>query len=96
MNIKDNLGERMKRYEDVSRNVLTPRMPVIVRVDGRAFHTFTKGFLPFDTILRSTMVDAAKEVAKEMQGFDVAYHQSDEVSFLLTDYAEFETSAWFD
>lgn len=92
----DTLGDRMKRYENVSRTQLTNRMPVIVRVDGRAFHTFTKGFLPFDLVLQRSMVDAAKKVAEEMQGFEVAYHQSDEVSFLLTDYAEFETSAWFD
>lgn len=93
---KDSLGTRMKRYEDVSRNSLTPRMPVIVRVDGRAFHTYTRGFQPFDNSLRDAMVDAAKAVAAEMQGFEVAYHQSDEVSFLLTDYASLETSSWFD
>lgn len=86
----------MKRYEDVSRGTLTPRLPVIVRVDGRAFHTYTRGFRPFDYVLQKTMVQAAQKVAEEMQGFEVAYHQSDEVSFLLTDYAEINTSAWFD
>ncbi len=92
----DTLGDRMKRHEVVTRTHLTRRMPVIVRVDGRAFHTYTKGMLPFDNSLRDAMVDAAIAVAAEMQGFEVAYHQSDEVSFLLTDYATFETNAWFD
>lgn len=92
----DSLGDRMKRYEETSRTLLTPRTPVIVRVDGRAFHTYTRGFRPFDHVLRNTMVEAAKKVAEEMQGFEVAYHQSDEVSFLLTDYADVDTSAWFD
>lgn len=92
----DSLGDRMKRYETVSSGALTTRMPVIVRIDGRAFHTYTRGFRPFDHVLQKTMVQAAQKVAEEMQGFEVAYHQSDEVSFLLTDYAELNTSAWFD
>ena len=37
----DNLGDRMKMYEDVNRNYLTRRMPVIIRVDGKAFHSIT-------------------------------------------------------
>lgn len=45
------LAKRMKKYEAVSKNVLMRRTPVIIRVDGRAFHTFTKGFQkPFDEV----------------------------------------------
>lgn len=41
--------KRMKEYEAVSKTRLTKRMPVIIRVDGRAFHTFTRGFnKPYD------------------------------------------------
>jgi tRNA(His) guanylyltransferase len=92
----EKLGDRMKRHEQGSRSVLPIRTPVIVRVDGRAFHTFTRGFKPFDNALRNAMIGAASKVASEMQGFQVAYHQSDEVSFLLTDYSTLETCAWFD
>lgn len=90
------LAERIKRYEAASRYLATQRMPLIVRVDGRAFHTFTKGMLrPFDTKLMTAMVDAALEVAKDMQGFKAAYVQSDEVTFLLTDYDSLESQGWF-
>ena len=45
-NQRDSLGDRMKRYEYVSRNYLTRRVPVIIRIDGKAFHTFEKAFRP--------------------------------------------------
>jgi len=91
------LGDRIKRYEAATRYLATQRMPLIVRVDGRAFHTFTKGMeRPFDAKLMSAMVESAKEVAKDMQGFKVAYVQSDEVTFCLTDYDSLETQGWFD
>lgn len=48
----DSLGDRMKGYEGVSRNFLTRRVPAIIRLDGKAFHTFTKGMeKPFDPVL---------------------------------------------
>ena len=86
----------MKGYESCYRFHLTKRTPVILRIDGRAFHTFTRTFRkPFDYHLIETMVESAKRVAREMQGCVAFYHQSDEVSFLLNDYKTFETSAWF-
>lgn len=91
------LGDRIKRYENVYRATATPRMPLMVRVDGRAFHTFTRGLSkPFDPGLMSAMVSAAVEVAKDMQGFKAAYIQSDEATFCITDYDSLETSGWFD
>lgn len=97
MSNKDTLGDRVKRYESVSKPLLTRRTPVIVRVDGKAFHTFTRGCdKPFDKQLIKAMVYAANETAKQMQGFKLAYVQSDEASFLITDYDTLETSAWFD
>ena len=55
-NKKDSLGDRMKKYEGVSRNYLTRRVPVIIRLDGKAFHTFTKGFKkPFDEVLTAVI-----------------------------------------
>jgi tRNA(His) 5'-end guanylyltransferase len=91
------LGDRIKRYEAATRYLATQRMPLIVRVDGRAFHTFTKGMeKPFDKKLMGAMVEAARAVAHDMQGFKAAYVQSDEVTFCLTDYDELETQGWFD
>lgn len=96
-NNKDTLGDRVKRYEAVSKPLLSRRTPVIVRVDGKAFHTFTRGFeKPFDKELVQAMAYAAAKTAESIQGFKLAYVQSDEASFLLTDYDTLETSPWFD
>lgn len=93
----DSLGDRMKtNYENVFRQTLIRRMPVIIRVDGKAFHTFTKGLKrPASSNFRECMLYAVKNTAEQMQGFKVAYTQSDEASFLLTDYDTHETSPWF-
>lgn len=91
------LGDRIKRYEAVTNMHATRRMPLMIRVDGRAFHTFTRGMdRPFDQKIINAMVDAASAVAKEMQGFKAAYIQSDEATFCITDYDRIETEAWFD
>jgi len=92
----NSLGDRMKRYERSSKDFLTPRTPVIIRVDGRAFHTYTKGMKkPFDENLIEAMTYASKKVAQDMQGFKVGYIQSDEASFLITDYDDLNTQGWF-
>lgn len=97
MKNRNSLGERMKKYEAVSKFQLTPRSPVIVRIDGRAFHTFTKRCnKPFDDLLNKNMLYAASLTAKSMQGFKMAYVQSDEASFLLTDFDNINTQGWFD
>lgn len=94
---KTSLGDRMKNnYENISRYYLTCRMPVIVRLDGCHFHTFTKGFKkPFDNILVKTMQKAMKYLCENIQGCVLGYTQSDEISLVLTDYAELTTDAWF-
>ena len=94
---KTTLGDRMKNnYENITRYYLTRRMPVIIRVDGRSFHTFTKGFKkPFDDVLVKTMQDTMKYLCENIQGCVLGYTQSDEVSLVLTDYAELTTDAWF-
>jgi tRNA(His) 5'-end guanylyltransferase len=91
------LGTRIKRYEAASNFKLTPRSCLFIRVDGKAFHTFTKGCeKPFDQKLIDSMVEAAKETAKKMQGFKLAYVQSDECTFMLTDFDTLQTQGWFD
>jgi tRNA(His) 5'-end guanylyltransferase len=95
---KTSLGDRMKMYESVSRNTLVRRMPVILRVDGRAFHTFTKAAKferPFDGLMSVCMENVAFGLVREIQGAKLAYVQSDEVSVLITDYDTIATEAWF-
>lgn len=94
----DSLGDRMKSYyEDRSRFYLARRTPVIMRLDGRAFHTFTKDFeKPFDRDLVRSMAWTAAVLVEEIQGAALAYIQSDEISILIRDYENLESSAWFD
>lgn len=94
---KTTIGDRMKNnYENITRYYLTRRMPVIIRIDGKAFHTFTRGFKkPFDDVLVKTMQDTIKYLCENIQGCVLGYTQSDEISLVLTDYAELTTDAWF-
>ena len=95
---RDDLGNRMKTfYEQIPKARLMRRTPVVIRIDGKAFHTFTRGFKrPFDDVLIMTMQETAKYLCENIQGCSLAYTQSDEISLLLIDYQRFETSAWFD
>ena len=84
-------------YETRSRTFLTRRTPVIIRLDGKAFHTYTKGLdKPFDEGLIEDMAETARFLCSEIQGAKLAYVQSDEISILLTDYDKLGTDAWFD
>ena len=95
---KDSLGDRMKTYyENVPKTHLTRRQPVIIRIDGKAFHTFTRGFQrPFDDILIESMQETMKYLCENIQGCKMGYCQSDEISLLITDYENINTAAWFD
>lgn len=91
------LGDRMKRYAAVSDHRLMRRTPVIARIDGRAFHTFTKGLpRPFCLQFQIAMLEVAKSLCQGIDGCKLAYVQSDEINLLITDYETFETEAWFD
>lgn len=96
--MKDALGDRMKeRYEDRTRFSLPRRTYTIIRIDGRAFHTYTKNLRkPFDYELMEDFEDTAKALIQGIQGARFAYHQSDEISVLVTDFESDETEAWFD
>lgn len=84
-------------YESRSRMHLYRRMPVIIRLDGKAFHTFTKGFdKPFDAYMMRAMQETAKYLCENIQGCVLAYTQSDEISLLLIDYETLDSDAWFD
>lgn len=96
--MKDSIGDRMKEnYENRAKTKLLRRTPVIIRLDGKAFHTFTKEFnKPFDEILTLTMQKTMLALCKLVQGCVLGYTQSDEITLVLTDYTKLETSAWFD
>lgn len=95
---KDSLGDRMKNnYEDRQRFYLTRRTPVIMRLDGKAFHTVTKKAVkPYDDTIINIMQATALKLLQEIQGAKCAYVQSDEISILITDFDEINTEAWFD
>lgn len=95
---KDPIGDRLKRmYEDVFRAFLPRNTYAILRIDGKAFHTFTRGLeRPYDKRLADCLDAAAMTLCKEMMGAKFAYGQSDEYSFLFTDFDQAETEMmWF-
>ena len=94
----DELGTRIKaNYEQISNHRLTRRTPVIIRIDGKAFHSFTKGFdRPFDEVLGNAMVRTMEYLCNNIQGCIFGYTQSDEISLVLSDYKKLTTDAWFD
>jgi tRNA(His) 5'-end guanylyltransferase len=101
--MKDELGDRMKgNYEDRTRFSLPRRTYTIIRVDGKAFHTLTKGMpKPFtslfnDNVFAGFMDQTAKALCQHVQGAQLAYVQSDEISVLVTDFEKTTTDAWFD
>ena len=95
---RDSLGDRMKKnYEGVFRLQVPARMPVIIRVDGRAFHTLTRHCdRPFDAGLMAAMDSVACGLCEEIQGAQLAYVQSDEVSVLVHPYKRLQSQCWFD
>lgn len=93
----DSLGDRIKKYENSFRIKMPERMPVILRLDGCHFHSFTKGCKkPFDQDLIDCMNDTAKYLCENIQGCKIAYVQSDEISLLLVNYEKLNTNSWFD
>lgn len=95
---KQGLGDRMKsQYESRTRYFLPRRTYTIIRLDGKAFHTYTKKLdKPVSFPLMKCMNLAAEHLLKEVQGAKYAYVQSDEISILLTDFETPTTQAWFD
>ena len=98
MPLRDNLGTRMKEfYETIPKTRLMRRCPVAIRIDGKAFHTFTRGFdKPFDDVLVKSMQRTMKYLCENIQGCVFGYTQSDEITLILLDYQTLDTDAWFD
>lgn len=97
MPVRDDLGTRMKEfYEQVPKFRLTRRIPVAIRLDGKAFHTFTRGFeKPFDELLGQAMRATMQYLCENIQGCVFGYTQSDEITLILIDYQTLTTDAWF-
>lgn len=97
MPVKDDLGVRMKTfYEEIPKTRLMRRTPVAIRIDGKAFHTFTRGFKrPFDEVLIKTMQQTTQYLCQNIQGCVLGYTQSDEITLILVDYQTLTTEAWF-
>ena len=94
---KDSLGDRMKTYEAVSKNYLVRRAPVCIRLDGKSFHTFTRGLdRHFDSKFTELMQSTMLSFCNEIQGCVLGYTQSDEITLILIDYQNRDTCAWFD
>jgi tRNA(His) guanylyltransferase len=101
---KTTIGDRMKRYEVVTKSLVTPRTPLIIRVDGKAFHTFTKrlnekvdptcSYGPSQK-MHNVMMNTTQAMCQQMQNVVLAYTQSDEISFVLRDWDTIQTQQWF-
>ena len=98
MPVNDELGKRMKEYyEQIPKTKLMRRCPVAIRIDGKAFHTFTRGFQkPFDEVLIKSMQETTKYLCENIQGCVLGYTQSDEITLILVDYKKLNSDAWFD
>lgn len=98
MPVHDDLGCRMKTfYEQIPKTRLMRRCPVVIRCDGRSFHTFTRKFQkPFDEVLIKTMQETMKYLCENIQGCVLGYTQSDEITLILVDYKKLTSSAFFD
>lgn len=94
--IRDDLGDRMKGYERAEAGrFFIPRLPVVIRIDGRSFHTFTRGLArPWHQGLSDLMLATTRALVEET-GALVGYTQSDEISLVLR-AADLQTQLWFD
>lgn len=83
----DKLGDRMKRYEGAHDHVLPPNFPVIIRLDGKNFHAFTRGRFdaPFDPRFKDSMHGSTKTLLELFSNAKIGYVQSDEASLLFDD-----------
>jgi len=93
---KDSLGDRQKAYEKAADTVLPKRMPIIMRLDGKAFHTYTRPLKePFHEGMHKCMLGTMEALCNEVQNAKVAYTQSDEITILLNNWQELNTESWF-
>lgn len=94
--MRDDLGDRMKMYENAEAGRrLMPLLPVLARIDGRAFHSFTRGmYRPFDAMFMACMVDTTFALVRET-GACMGYTQSDEITLAWHSQST-QSQIWFD
>lgn len=94
--MNDDLGDRMKLYEGMEAGRrLMPLLPVLARIDGRAFHSFTRGMeRPFDARFTGCMRDTTLALVRET-GACMGYTQSDEIT-LTWHNRTMQSQIWFD
>lgn len=93
---KDSLGDRQKQYEAVQEHYLVPKMPFIIRVDGKAFHTYTRGFKkPFDNVMGAAMKRTMQSLCEDIPGAVLGYTQSDEITIVCKYTDRIKSQAWF-
>lgn len=93
---KDALGDRMKLYESAEAGRrLMPLLPILARIDGRTFHSFTRGMeRPYDERFSRCMVDATRHLMQETNAC-MGYTQSDEIT-LAWHSTDLRSQVWFD
>lgn len=94
---KDPLGDRMKAHEAVTQSRLPRRTYTLLRLDGKAFHSFTRSTgmeRPFDQRMVDQMTHTTRELVSNISGCVLGYTQSDEISLLLTDFKSIQTQPW--
>lgn len=93
--MNSNLGDFFKAKE--MKDNLKPKGWFVIRLDGKAFHTFSKSAQkPFDITLSEAMRSVTKQLCAEVQNVKMAYTQSDEISLVISDLDSEKTSLWFD
>lgn len=88
------MGDRLKEYESVSENILTPRLPIAVRLDGNSFSKWTKIMKlekPFDERMVVWMGAACETLLNYCSGCEIVYTQSDEITLILRNDQNYDT-----
>lgn len=82
-NHKDSLGDRLKGLESIEAGRTARHdIPLMARLDGRAFHTFTRGLgRPYDVRMSRLMIDTAMYLVETTHA-KLGYTQSDEISLV--------------
>lgn len=94
--IYETLGDRQKEYEKNSDYVLTRRLPIIIRVDGRSFSRLTRKLTkPYSVDIGNIMSETMMYCIMEMQGAVFGYQQHDEINFILRNDQSFDSDPWY-
>jgi tRNA(His) guanylyltransferase len=91
------LADRMKLYEQIGAGQrLMPNLPVCIRLDGKAFHQWTRGLRrPYDDRLHTLFDDTTKFLVEASDAV-VGYTQSDEITLILYNGGKPDSQVFFD